>query len=68
MNIFLGKAVEISPQMVRRSGGGWLAKAQKGAILSLGVTAATEEQAREKFRSAINRWVEILESRERADD
>ena len=53
---------EISPDLVRRTGGGWLAVAPNGAFLSIGVTAPTENEAREKFRSVLNRWIEILNS------
>lgn len=57
------KDVEIRPDIMRRSCGGWLAVAPNWALFAIGVTAATEELAREKFRSVFTRWVEILASR-----
>jgi hypothetical protein len=47
---------EIAPSVIRRSCGGWLAFTPTGAKFTLGVTAATAEDAREQFSS------EILES------
>ncbi len=61
MNAVL-KNAEIRPDMIRRTGGGWLAVAPKGAVLTIGVTAPTEEEAREKFCSVFRRWLEILSS------
>lgn len=51
---------EIAPDLMRRSCGGWLAVAPQGSTFSIGVTASTAEEANEKFRSAICRWVELL--------
>jgi hypothetical protein len=62
MNLSVENANEISPDLIRRTRGGWLAVAPSGALLSVGVTAPTEELAREKFRSVFKRWVEILET------
>jgi hypothetical protein len=62
MNLSVDNVGEIRPDLIRRTGGGWLAVAPTGAFLSLGVTAPTEELAREKFRSVFKRWVEILET------
>jgi hypothetical protein len=64
MNVPVEKIDEIRPDIVRRTGGGWLAIAPRGAVLSLGVTASTEEEARHKFRSVYGRWVEILATNE----
>jgi hypothetical protein len=52
-------ARKVVPDLIRRTGGGWLAVAPKGAIFSIGVTAATQEEARENFCSAFARWIEI---------
>jgi hypothetical protein len=49
----------VTPNLIRRTGGGWLAVAPSGALFSIGVTASTESEAREKFRFEYNRWVEI---------
>lgn len=62
MNVSVDREVEIRPNLIRRTGGGWLAVAPTGAVFSLGVTAATEEEARAKFRSVYSRWIEILET------
>lgn len=50
----------VHPDLVRRTGGGWLAIAPSGATFSIGVTAPTEEEAREKFKSVLARWFEII--------
>jgi len=51
---------EVKPVLIRRACGGWLAKSPRGACFSMGVTAATEEEAREKFSYAFQRWLEII--------
>jgi hypothetical protein len=61
MNVSGDKSGEIRPDLVRRTCGGWLAVAPNGAKFAIGVTAPTQEQSLEKFRSVYNRWVEILE-------
>jgi hypothetical protein len=53
---------EIAPSVIHRSCGGWLAFTPTGAKFTLGVTAATAEDAREQFSSEVRRWLEILES------
>jgi hypothetical protein len=55
----------VTPDLVRRTGGGWLAIAPSGSLFSIAVTASTESEAREKFCSVYNRWIEIRESGER---
>ncbi|MFB6452560.1 hypothetical protein [Bradyrhizobium tunisiense] len=60
MNLAVDKFAEISPDMVRRTCGGWLAIAPKQAGVTIGVTAPSSEQAQEKFRLVLGRWVEIL--------
>lgn len=62
MNTLTDATQRITPDLVRRTGGGWLAISPKDAIFTLGVTASTEDQAREKFRTVFHRWIEILES------
>lgn len=62
MNASVDIQGEIRPNLIRRTGGGWLAVAPSEAVLSLGVTAATEEEARAKFSSVYSRWIEILET------
>jgi len=53
---------EIQPDLIRRTGGGWLAVAPSKADFLIGVTAATQEEATEKFCSVYRRWIEILGS------
>lgn len=50
----------ITPNLVRRTGGGWLAVAPKDATFGIGVTAPTEAEAREKFGSVYSRWIELF--------
>jgi len=51
---------EVRPHLVRRRTGGWLAISPSGARFSLGVTAPTEQEAREKFGFTFYRWLEII--------
>jgi hypothetical protein len=53
---------DIQPDLVRRTTGGWLAVAPKGAKFPIGVTAPTAEEAQERFRSSYNSWLLLLES------
>ena len=54
----------VMPNLVRRTGGGWLAVAPSDVLFSTAVTASTESVAREKFCSVYNRWIEIRKSGE----
>jgi hypothetical protein len=51
-----------SPHVVRRSGGDWLAVTPPESRLTVGVTASSEAEVREKFSWTIRRWIEILAS------
>ena len=62
MNLSVERIIEIPPDLVRRTGGGWLAIAPNGCPFSIAVAAPTAQEAREKFRTVIRRWVEILNS------
>lgn len=53
----------VNPNLIRRTGGGWLAVAPKGALFSIGVTASTESEAKEKFCFVYNRWIEIRDAK-----
>lgn len=53
----------ISPNLIHRTCGGWLAVSPRKTGISLGVTAATKEEAREKFRFVFARWLEILDTK-----
>jgi hypothetical protein len=52
----------IQPDLVRRTSGGWLAVAPKGAKFPIGVTAPTAEEAQERFRSSYSGWLLLLEA------
>lgn len=60
MNGFVESGNEIRPDLIRRTGGGWLAVAPSEAVFSIGVTAPTQEEAAAKFCSVYRRWIEIL--------
>jgi hypothetical protein len=51
-----------SPQVVRRTSGDWLAVTPRESGLTVGVTASSEAEVREKFSWTIKRWIEILAS------
>jgi hypothetical protein len=58
----------VHPNLIRRTCGGWLAVSPGGADFSVGVTASTEEEAREKFRFTYSRWLEIIrDTKKKAD-
>jgi hypothetical protein len=50
----------VEPHLIRRTCGGWLAITPKGSALSVGVTAPTEREAKEKFCYVLARWLEII--------
>ncbi len=52
---------QIKPDLVRRTTGGWLAIAPKGAKFPIGVTATTAEEAEQRFRSSYNQWLSLSE-------
>jgi len=56
----MGRISEVRPKLIRRKCGGWLAVCPSKAGLSLGVTAITEQEARDEFRFVLARWLEIL--------
>jgi hypothetical protein len=49
-----------SPRIVQRRCGGWLALAPEGASLKIGVSADTEEAARDKYKTAVTEWRRTL--------
>jgi hypothetical protein len=57
---FPAQAMTAEPDLIRRSGGDWLAASPSGAYFSMGVTAPTEAEAREKFGYVFTRWLEII--------
>lgn len=61
MGSHLGERIgDLQPDLIRRTGGGWLAVSPSGAVIPVGVTASTEEEAKEKFRYVYLRWLEII--------
>ena len=52
-----------SPRIVHRQCGGWLALAPESASLKIGVSADSEEAAREKYRTAVGEWKSTLAQR-----
>jgi hypothetical protein len=55
----------VIPNLAHRTSGRWLAVVPFGALFSISVTASTESEAKEKFCSVYNRWIEIRETGER---
>jgi len=51
---------QISPRLIRRAGGGWLAVTEDSFPLRIGATGVTEAEAVQRFRVAAERWEEIL--------
>ena len=49
-----------SPRLVHRHCGGWLALAPESASLKIGVSADSEDAAREKYRTAVVEWEATL--------
>lgn len=58
---------QIRPVLKHRACGGWLATAPAGSIFSMGVTAPSETEARERFYSTVSQWAETLEMKEAAN-
>jgi hypothetical protein len=57
---------KIIVDMVRRTGGGWLAVSAPGMLFKIGVTGPTEEETKERFKYTYKRWQEIYEMGSRA--
>ena len=53
-------AESIRPDLIRRTGSGWLAVSPKEAKISIAVTAISSIDATEKFKSVYRRWQELL--------
>lgn len=53
---------KVAPRIRERRCGGWLAVSLADAPLKIGVTADTEDQAREAFAQAVREWEVILTS------
>ena len=51
----------VTPKLLRREDGGWLAISPKGAPLPLGVAAWTAEDARNAFAREIRAWKALLQ-------
>lgn len=52
---------QIQPEVYERAGGGWLAVAPPGALIRIGTTGITEQDARKKFANALDRWAAARE-------
>jgi hypothetical protein len=52
--------LEISPRIMQRTCGGWLAVAPPGAVFRIGETGETEQQAVERFHEAWRQWADIV--------
>lgn len=50
-----------SPTLIARSCGGWLAVSNAEDSLKIGVSADTEEEAREAFERAVLEWCRLTE-------
>lgn len=51
---------QMSPRITERRCGGWIAFSPSGHGLKIGVTADTEDAAREKFRVTVAEWEKLL--------
>lgn len=47
--------------LIKRSCGGWLAVSVAAEPIKIGVTGATESEARDNYAATLRRWREILE-------
>jgi hypothetical protein len=52
----------MSPRIIQRKCGGWLAVSNDADPVKIGVTAASEADADREFQKARNRWQAILDS------
>jgi len=60
MQLEMTRLTPVRPNLIHRSYGDWLAASPHGACISLGVTGATESEARINFEAAVARWFEII--------
>lgn len=67
MNSMTILGAEVRPRLIRRRVGGWLAVAPEGCAIRLGVTAETEEGAREKFSRSLIEVAEALAAERREE-
>ena len=54
---------QVTPRLIARNNGDWMAVTPRGWPLALGVCAHDEESAKEKFSAALLRWAAIDTSR-----
>jgi len=50
------KTLISDPKMIARRCGGWLALSPPSATIKIGVTGASEEDARQKYRDSMEKW------------
>jgi hypothetical protein len=52
---------KLMPMVKHRACGGWLAVAPPGSRFSIGTTGETEQEAITNFRTAWDRWTQIVD-------
>lgn len=62
MNDKIKISIEISPKILPRHCGGWLAVSPERCPIRIGVTAETEAEVREKFAKSMTQWIQNLNS------
>ena len=60
----------VSPNLIRRQCGGWLAVSPSTEGIKIGATGGTEAEAEERYRDALARWrsLDISAANTRATD
>ncbi len=61
MDFLTEKWSAIRPRLIERACGGWLAISPADAGLRIGVTAQTEQEARDKFMEMFVEWKRSIE-------
>ena len=59
MNNRIEMILQICPELIKRAPGGWLAVSPDRAVIRIGVTGSTENEARDKFTQALQKWADI---------
>ena len=60
MNHNADKFRDIQPHITSRVSGGWLAATPQGAVLSIGVTGDTEQDAKKRFYDTLDKWAQCI--------
>jgi hypothetical protein len=53
----------VTPVLIRRARGGWLAVSPPNSVLKIGVVAESEVEARERFAEALVAWDRLRDAR-----